>query len=125
MVYSDEQLLSMSIAEILTLGLCKEAIAARDRKSAKIEEVNAEYKRKNSIGIITISDDVSPFLNHADGKMYDSKTKYYAALKATGNHVMESGESYKPADPIDTKQYREQLNKEIYHNIQSITSRRK
>ena len=38
-----------------------------------------------------ISDNVD-FVSHHDGKYYSSKHKYYAELKASGNHVTEAGE---------------------------------
>lgn len=38
-----------------------------------------------------ISDTISPIVNHADGKTYDSKSAYYSALKKSGNVVVEPG----------------------------------
>lgn len=36
-------------------------------------------------------DNIDPILNHANGKIYDSKSKYYADLKASGHVIVESG----------------------------------
>lgn len=36
---------------------------------------------------------IDGFKCHADGKMYDSKSKYLAALKAADSHVVEAGEN--------------------------------
>lgn len=36
-------------------------------------------------------DNIDPILNHANGKVYDSKSKYYADLKASGHVIVESG----------------------------------
>lgn len=36
-------------------------------------------------------DNITPILNHANGKVYDSKSKYYADLKASGHVIVESG----------------------------------
>lgn len=38
-----------------------------------------------------ISDSLDGVLNHANGKVYDSKSKYYADLKASGHVIVESG----------------------------------
>lgn len=38
-----------------------------------------------------ISDNLDNVLNHANGKIYDSKSKYYADLKASGHVIVESG----------------------------------
>ncbi len=42
------------------------------------------------------ADGMSPTINHADGKLYDSRSAYDAALKAKGCHIVEAGESMEP-----------------------------
>lgn len=70
------------------------AIAAKDRHCEVIQERNKSYippdKPSKSY---YIGDDlgVQGILNHANGKFYDSKSKYYADLKASGHVVVESG----------------------------------
>lgn len=42
-----------------------------------------------------------PLLNHADGKMYDSRSGYYRAVKAAGCEVVGSDvKSIKPKGPV-------------------------
>lgn len=38
------------------------------------------------------ADGMSDTVNHADGKTYDSRSAYDAALRASGNHIVEAGE---------------------------------
>lgn len=38
------------------------------------------------------SDGMDATMNHADGRLYDSRSAYDAALRATGHHIVESGE---------------------------------
>lgn len=38
------------------------------------------------------TDGMSDMLSHADGKTYDSRSAYEAALRASGNHIVEPGE---------------------------------
>ncbi len=47
-------------------------------------EKKAPYLIKDDLG-------VSGVLNHADGKMYDSKSAYYQSLKDSGHVVVEAG----------------------------------
>lgn len=44
-------------------------------------------------GAYGIMDTMNGIKSMADGKMYDSKSKYLAALKATDSHVIEAGEN--------------------------------
>lgn len=121
MQFSDDQLLNMPIQEIVNMKLVLQACAARDRKSDKIIAENKEYKMRNSIGSMIVSDTIEPTLNHADGRVYDSKSKYYEAVRQTDSHIVEPGESYAPVQE-NAKKYREELNREIYQNL---TARRR
>lgn len=93
--------LTNSEIEYLTTPLCDldkngiaMAIAAKDRHCEIIAELNKSYipEDKPYKGYF-ISDDlgVQGVLNHANGKVYDSKSKYYADLKASGHVIVESG----------------------------------
>lgn len=42
------------------------------------------------------ADGMAPTVNHADGKLYDSRSAYDAALRAKGCHIVEAGESMEP-----------------------------
>jgi len=53
-----------------------------------------------------ISDSLPGVLNHADGKMYDSKSAYYAAVRAAGCEIIGNEKltpSPPPDDPMDRK----------------------
>lgn len=51
---------------------------------------NIRYLGTN-IKYYVVSDGITPILNHADGKMYDSKSSYYKALKQSGHIIVEAG----------------------------------
>lgn len=51
---------------------------------------NIQYLGTN-IKYYVISDGMNSILNHADGKIYDSKSSYYKALKQSGHVIVESG----------------------------------
>lgn len=45
--------------------------------------------KRSPLGVPYIrSDGMSPIMNHADGKLYDSKSAYYAAVKAAGCEII-------------------------------------
>jgi len=90
---TDEEirLLTKPIAE-MTVAEWPHAIAAKDRHSELNRKANKSFVPSfvpKSPGYI--SDTLDGTLNPATGKHYDSKSKYYADLKATGNVVVESG----------------------------------
>lgn len=69
-----------------------DALAALDKKTKLIEELNKSYVPQVKIGgFYVISDNIDGVLNHANGKRYDSKSQYYADLKASGHIIVESG----------------------------------
>jgi hypothetical protein len=43
---------------------------------------------------MVIIDTAEPFMSHADGRMYDSKSTYYRSLKAHGCRIVETGENH-------------------------------
>lgn len=57
----------------------------------KIIYVRDDVKKRQAPSVITDSIEIKGM---HDGKMYTSKSKYYDALKQTGSHVLEKGESY-------------------------------
>ena len=90
---SEIEYLTTPLAELDKSGLAL-AIMAKDAHCALIRERNKTFTpdfsaRKPFI----ISDDlgVNGIVNHANGKVYDSKSKYYADLKASGHMIVESG----------------------------------
>lgn len=75
-----------------------------------IDGKNVRINESFSVPTHVGSDGMSPTLNPADGKMYDSKTKYHQALAAKGCHVTEDGESYKrPSEPVGDFNVRKEL----------------
>lgn len=62
-------------------------------KSDSIEINAEEFVTEERYALYIISDDLGTkgVLNHANGKVYDSKSKYYADLKASGHVIVESG----------------------------------
>jgi hypothetical protein len=71
------------------------------------------------------SDGMDAVVNHADGKTYDSRSNYYKSLKQTGNHIVEAGETYKPADPMSDKGYKSDLKKDIASTINQLKQGRR
>jgi len=72
-------------------------------KSDAVElEPWAEVQIRNT-GIYLVSDNLDGVLNHANGKVYDSKSKYYADLKASGHVVVESGMEGKKRTDYDVR----------------------
>ena len=47
-----------------------------------------------------ISDSLPGVLNHADGRIYDSKSAYYAAVRAAGCEIV-GNETLTPSPPAD------------------------
>lgn len=67
------------------------AIQAKDKIIEKNRKENASFVRNFSGKPFIITDGIDPIVNHANGKTYDSKSKYYADLKASGHIIVESG----------------------------------
>lgn len=81
-------------ATLLTTPLCdledfSEVRSAFDRRDAIVREENRNFKGSYHAPFI-ISDDlgVKGVLNPADGKTYDSKSAYYAAIKSSGCEIV-------------------------------------
>lgn len=73
--------------------ICDKLIHALEKEQIKfIEWGNAKAKK---LGVYIHTDYIDgpggQIINHANGKIYDSKSKYYADLKASGHVVVESG----------------------------------
>lgn len=92
----EKEILNTPIRE-LTNETLSVALQARDKVTAAVRKFNETFKHNVEIGLYIVSDEISPILNHANGKMYDSKSKYYADLKRSGHIVVESGMD-KPRD---------------------------
>lgn len=75
----------------LTRESLQVAISAKDKVNSNIQRENALYVRKPVSKVYLVSDSIDPIINQANGKAYDSKSKYYADLKASGHVVVESG----------------------------------
>lgn len=45
------------------------------------------------------SDGMDPTLNHADNRMYDSKSAYYRAVERAGCHIVEPGSHSRKSAP--------------------------
>lgn len=90
---SDKELLETPLKDLSKEERAR-AFLAYDRKATKIDEENKKYKSR-PIGRVHVIGDSIEALNPADGKVYSSKSKYYQALKDTGNHVVEPGEQGK------------------------------
>lgn len=77
----------------LSLELRAMAFAVRDKLDAAIAEENKNFVPSFK-SIPNIISDYMPtgagqaILNHADGKMYDSKSAYNKALKASGHYIV-------------------------------------
>ena len=89
---TDEELLHTPLKD-LTSEQRLLALGAHDRYIEAVRKANKSFKPKpvKSVHHI-ISDELGGIVNPADGKHYDSKSKYYKAVKASGSHVVESGE---------------------------------
>lgn len=75
----------------LTRESLQVAISAKDKVNSNIQRENSLYVRKPVSKVYLVSDSIDPIINQANGKVYDSKSKYYADLKASGHVVVESG----------------------------------
>ena len=75
----------------LTVAELPYAVSAKDRHGELNRKANAEYISDRKKTFYVQSDCLDRVLNPATGKYYDSKSKYYADLKATGHVVVESG----------------------------------
>lgn len=71
------------------------------------------------------SDGMDPIVNQADGKVYDSRSAYYKSLKESGNHILESGEKYAPTNPTASKEYHNELKRDLATTIQQLNQRRR
>lgn len=67
------------------------AFDARDKIANNVRKMNETYVSDQPFRINVISDNLDPIRNQADGKMYDSKSAYYAALKSSGHVIVENG----------------------------------
>lgn len=65
-----------------------------------------------SPSVSIISDKLDNVWNPADGKIYDSKSKYYAAVKAHGGEIIgnEQQKASRPQVQYDRRELREQIN---------------
>lgn len=90
---SEIEYLTTPLAELDKTGIAL-AISAFDNHVNLIRERNKTFVPEFSARtpyIITDDLGVQGVLNHANGKVYDSKSKYYADLKASGHVIVESG----------------------------------
>lgn len=60
-------------------------------------------------------------LNHADGKRYDSKSKFYAAVRRSGAEI--TGNEYKPTVPIRKRYTPKGVVEDIQKAIAQLRSR--
>jgi hypothetical protein len=67
------------------------ALDARDKIAKNVQKMNEAYVSDQPFRVNLISDSLAPIRNQADGKIYDSKSAYYAALKSSGHVVVENG----------------------------------
>lgn len=70
------------------------AISVKDKHCELIRERNKTFVPSfSAFKPYVVSDDlgVHGVLNHANGKRYDSKSQYYADLKASGHVIVENG----------------------------------
>lgn len=74
----------------LTVAELPYAVAAKDRHGDLIRKMNENFTPTYK-GVHLISDCLDRLLNPATGKYYDSKSRYYSDLKATGHMVVEPG----------------------------------
>lgn len=84
-------LVSIPIAELIENDQLQAAITQRDLQLQEIAELNKLFVPCSSGSHNIISDCLNRIINPADGKAYDSKSKYYQTLKDKGCHVLESG----------------------------------
>jgi hypothetical protein len=87
-------LLKTPVLELKTKGLLNDAFRELDAKYAANRKSNEEYRQEFKTGTFNIIKDdlgVQGILNHADGKMYDSKSAYYKSLKESGHIIHEAG----------------------------------
>lgn len=82
-------LLKVPIRELLVKGLLPEAIKEHDLKIAKIRADNLAYKAAPKGRHYIISDNLNDVMNPANGKIYDSKSAYYRAVKDAGCNIVE------------------------------------
>jgi hypothetical protein len=86
-------LVRITISELLENGQLQEAIAQRDLQLQEIAEINKSFTPKSVNNHMIISDNLDRVYNPADGKHYDSKSKYYEAVKSKGCHIVEKGQT--------------------------------
>lgn len=97
------------------------AFQLRDRKTEWVKKQNEKFVPSKSANqkVYVISDDLGKdgILNHADGKMYDSKSQYYKAVKEAGCEVLGNDAPRESNAP----QYKNHTEKDIQRDIaQSI-----
>lgn len=89
-----KNLLKTPISE-LSKDELREGFRLLDEAWAANRKANENYRMDYSKAKIHIIKDdlggVQGMLNHADGKIYDSKSAYYKSLKASGHVVQEAG----------------------------------
>lgn len=88
-------LTKIPIAQLIENGQLADGIMQRDLQLLEIAELNRNYVPKSQGSHQIISDCMSQVINPADGKPYDSKSRYYQTLKDKGCHVVESGHTSK------------------------------
>lgn len=59
--------------------------------SGLIEQIQSHFESVKSSHYI-VSDCLDGVVNPTNGKHYDSRSKYYADVKASGSHIVEAGE---------------------------------
>jgi hypothetical protein len=68
-----------------------------------------------------ISDHLPDIINHADGKLYDSKSSYYAAVKAAGCEVVGNDPAFAdPKGPDNTPKGIEQDISDAYDQVVGV-----
>lgn len=83
----DATLLTMPIRE-LNAEMFALAVRARDKCDNVVRELNKSYKSSYSGQHFIISDSLGDIVNPMNGKVYDSKSKYYADVRAQGGIIM-------------------------------------
>jgi hypothetical protein len=121
LVYYDKNKDNVPEGFVMGISLCGRKVNVSPIFAGHENYNSPDVNKENHIHII--SDTIDGVLNPADGKRYDSKSKYYQAVKDSGSHIVEKGENYTKPELTNSSDYKKELAKDVVSTISQLRQR--